>query len=85
MTAPGLAAQAPEGSTTSPGLGINQALRLIAAHEQAAARTLTMIPSENMLPPLARLPLLSDLYSRYFFNEGEDPGDWRFPAGPSPG
>ena len=80
MTAPGLAAQAPEGSTTSPGLGINQALRLIAAHEQAAARTLTMIPSENMLPPLARLPLLSDVYSRYFFNDSEDPGDWRFPA-----
>jgi glycine hydroxymethyltransferase len=39
-----------------------------------------MIPSENMLPPLARLPLLSDLYSRYFFNDAEDPSDWRFPA-----
>jgi glycine hydroxymethyltransferase len=59
---------------------IEVALRLIASHEQAAAHVLVMIPSENMLPPLARLPLLSDLYSRYFFNDTEDPGDWRFPA-----
>jgi len=39
-----------------------------------------MIPSESMLPPLARLPLVSDLYCRYFFNDAEDPGAWRFPA-----
>ena len=61
-------------------ISIAEALGLIAAHEEAASRSLVMIPSENMLPPLARLPLLSDLYSRYFFNAAEDPGDWRFPA-----
>lgn len=59
---------------------IGEALGLILAHEEAASRSLVMIPSENMLPPLARLPLLSDLYCRYFFNDAEDPGDWRFPA-----
>ncbi len=80
MTASGTRTPAGDGGTAAPELGIAQALRLMADHEQAAARTLTMIPSENMLPPLARLPLLSDLYSRYFFNDGEDPRDWRFPA-----
>ncbi|WP_239331287.1 hypothetical protein [Frankia sp. CiP3] len=65
---------------TGDPIGIEEALRLIVAHEQTAARSLNMIPSENMLPPLARLPLLSDLYSRYFFNDAQDPGDWRFPA-----
>jgi glycine hydroxymethyltransferase len=61
-------------------MSLEEALGLIVAHEQAAARSIVMIPSENMLPPLARLPLLSDLYCRYFFNDAEDPGDWRFPA-----
>jgi glycine hydroxymethyltransferase len=80
MTTPGQTAS-PAGNTgTAAGMDITQALRLIADHEQAAKQTLTMIPSENMLPPLARLPLLSDLYCRYFFNDSEDPGDWRFPA-----
>jgi glycine hydroxymethyltransferase len=65
---------------TSGPISLEEALGLIVAHEQDAARSIVMIPSENMLPPLARLPLLSDLYCRYFFNDAEDPGDWRFPA-----
>lgn len=73
------AADGPAAGADAP-IGIEEALSLIVAHEQQAARSLNMIPSENMLPPLARLPLLSDLYSRYFFNDAQDPGDWRFPA-----
>lgn len=61
-------------------ISIQDALGLIVSHETSAARTLAMIPSENMLPPLARLPILSDLSCRYFFNDTEDPGDWRFAA-----
>jgi glycine hydroxymethyltransferase len=80
MTSPATirASDGPAGA--SGPLGVAAALRVIAAHEQEAARTIVMIPSENMLPPLARLPLLSDLYCRYFFNDAEDPADWRFPA-----
>lgn len=70
----------PAGDGAVADMDVSGALQLIAGHERAAARTLTMIPSENMLPALARLPLLSDLYCRYFFNDAEDPGDWRFPS-----
>lgn len=69
----------PPAAASGP-ISIEEALGLIVAHEEAAARSLVMIPSESMLPPLARLPLVSDLYCRYFFNDAEDPGDWRFPA-----
>jgi len=80
MTAQTTNARHDQPASADTGMGVETALRLIASHEQAAARVLVMIPSENTLPPLARLPLLSDLYSRYFFNDTEDPGDWRFPA-----
>jgi glycine hydroxymethyltransferase len=72
-------ASAPPAAASGP-ISIEEALGLIIAHEKTAARTLVMIPSESMLPPLARLPLASDLYCRYFFNDTEDPGNWRFPA-----
>ena len=61
-------------------LTVTQALRLLADHQRAATRTLTMIPSENILPPLARLAWLTELTGRYFFNDVEDSDDWRFPA-----
>jgi glycine/serine hydroxymethyltransferase len=59
-----------------------QGLHLVWQHEHTAARTLTMIPAENALPPPARIPLSGDLYGRYMFDEDPDPeaGDWRFPA-----
>jgi glycine hydroxymethyltransferase len=80
MTTQSRAARHDQPASTDRGTCVEAALRLIASHERAAVRILVMIPSENVLPPLARLPLLSDLYSRYFFNDAEDPGDWRFPA-----
>lgn len=59
--------------------GLEWALRVLIAHERAATRTLTMIPSENALPPLARLPLICDLYGRYLSDDPQD-ADWAFPA-----
>jgi glycine/serine hydroxymethyltransferase len=57
-------------------------LRTVCTHEQAALRTLTMIPAENLMPPVARIPLCGDLYARYMFDEDpdRDAGEWRFPA-----
>ncbi len=40
-----------------------------------------MVPSENAMSGLAKLPLLLDTYHRYFFNELHDPGRWHFPSG----
>lgn len=56
-----------------------------ALREQAAVdrRAINLVPSENRLSPLARLPLGSDLYNRYFFNDELDPGFWQFRGGQS--
>ncbi|GAA3783687.1 serine hydroxymethyltransferase [Streptomyces coacervatus] len=40
-----------------------------------------LVPSENKLSPLAQLPLSSDYYNRYFFNDALDPGFWQFRGG----
>ncbi|OSC72199.1 hypothetical protein B5181_04260 [Streptomyces sp. 4F] len=49
--------------------------------ENAAAESVNLVPSENRLSPLARLPLRSDFYNRYFFNDGLDPDFWQFRGG----
>ncbi len=55
---------------------------MLAAHQDRAGRTLSLIPSEGVMAPLARLPLVADLAARYLFDEDPDPqmGDWRFPS-----
>ncbi|MEY8042330.1 hypothetical protein AB8O55_23200 [Saccharopolyspora cebuensis] len=40
-----------------------------------------LVPSENKLSPLAQLPLSTDYYNRYFFNDALDPGFWQFRGG----
>lgn len=42
---------------------------------------LNLVPSENRMSPLASLPLSTDLYNRYFFNDGLDPKFWQFRGG----
>lgn len=68
---------APDGATL-----LAQALAVLWSHEKAASRTLTLIPAENLMAPLARIPLCADLYARYMFDEHPEPtaGEWRFPA-----
>ncbi|SBU94077.1 glycine hydroxymethyltransferase [Streptomyces sp. Ncost-T6T-1] len=50
-------------------------------HAHAAAEAVNLVPSENQLSPLARLPLRSDFYNRYFFNDALDPDFWQFRGG----
>ncbi|MFJ4774047.1 hypothetical protein ACIP88_33900 [Streptomyces uncialis] len=58
-------------------------LDVLRTHQERSRRTLSLIPAENVMTPLARLPFLADLAARYMFDENADPaaGDWRFPAG----
>ncbi|GAA2254436.1 serine hydroxymethyltransferase [Streptomyces amakusaensis] len=62
---------------------LTRGLSVLRAHEERAQLTLSLIPAENLMAPVTRLPLTSDLHARYLFDEAPDPadGDWRFPAG----
>ena len=51
---------------------------LLARNEDEARGTLSLVPSENSLSGLAKLPLLLDAYHRYFFNETDEPERWLF-------
>ncbi|MFD0339988.1 hypothetical protein ACFVH0_15060 [Streptomyces sp. NPDC127117] len=42
---------------------------------------MNLVPSENRMSPLAQLPLRSDFYNRYFFNDRLDPAFWQFRGG----
>ncbi|MEU3450969.1 hypothetical protein AB0H29_27660 [Streptomyces thermolilacinus] len=59
-------------------LTLSDVVRLLAEHEEAAARTLSLVPSENAMSGLAKLPMILDPYHRYFFNETDDPARWHF-------
>ncbi|MGW3715679.1 hypothetical protein ACWD8L_00870 [Streptomyces sp. NPDC005133] len=48
-----------------------------------AETAVNLVPSENKLSPLARMPLRTDYYNRYFFNADLDPGFWQFRGGQS--
>lgn len=69
--------RAPDGAAL-----LMRALATLRSHEENAARTLTLIAAENLMAPVARIALCSDLYARYMFDEDDDPavGEWRFPA-----
>jgi glycine hydroxymethyltransferase len=49
--------------------------------DERGSRALNLVPSENRMSPLARLPLGTDFYHRYFFNGQLDPGFWEFRGG----
>jgi glycine/serine hydroxymethyltransferase len=59
-------------------LTLNDVVRMLAENEDRAARTLSMVPSENAMSGLGKLPMLLDPYHRYFFNEGDHPERWHF-------
>ena len=54
---------------------------LVDGHEAKMSRSFSLIPSENTLSPLAKLFLLSDAYSRYFFDDDLLWGNWAFHGG----
>jgi glycine/serine hydroxymethyltransferase len=53
----------------------------LAEHDRKFNSSVSLIPSENLLSPLARAAYLSDSYSRYFFDEREAFGRWSFQGG----
>lgn len=59
-------------------ISVEDALGLIDRQERAARKVLNMVPSENSMSAFAKLPLILDVYHRYFFNDREDPDDWNF-------
>lgn len=58
--------------------GIEEILGVLNRHEQRARRVINMVPSENSLSALAKLPMLLDVYHRYFFNVDEAADGWSF-------
>jgi glycine hydroxymethyltransferase len=56
----------------------DQVLGVLERHERDARRVINMVPSENRMSALAKLPLLLDVYHRYFFNVAEAADDWAF-------
>jgi glycine hydroxymethyltransferase len=60
------------------GATVAQVIRLLADNEEETRHTLSLVPSENSLSGIAKLPLLLDAYHRYFFNETDDPDRWLF-------
>lgn len=60
---------------------VDQLFSYLRAHEAKYRSSVSLIPSENVLSPLARLAFLSDAYSRYFFDEYDVFGKWSFEGG----
>lgn len=58
--------------------GIEEILDLLDLHEQKAAEVINMVPSENSMSGIAKLPMLLDVYHRYFFNTSLAPDEWNF-------
>ncbi|WP_019061464.1 hypothetical protein [Streptomyces prunicolor] len=69
-------------SVPSGAVLLAEGLSVLRAHQARASRTLSLIPAEGIMAPVTRLPLISDLYARYMFDEDPDPqaGEWRFPS-----
>jgi glycine/serine hydroxymethyltransferase len=60
---------------------IDKLFALLVEHEEKFKASFSLIPSENLLSPVARLAYLSDGFSRYFFDEKEVFGRWSFQGG----
>jgi glycine hydroxymethyltransferase len=54
---------------------------LVNTHEAKMSDSFSLVPSENTLSPVAKLLLLSDAYSRYFFDDDRLSGNWAFHGG----
>lgn len=51
--------------------------------DELAKRTISLVPSENILSPIARMPYGMDFQSRYFLDDQRLFGYWCFPKGAS--
>lgn len=57
---------------------LDEVVQLLAENESEARRGLSMVPSENAMSGISKLPHLLDPYHRYFFNESDHPDRWHF-------
>ncbi|WP_299539132.1 hypothetical protein [uncultured Streptomyces sp.] len=57
----------------------------LARDQERARATLNLVPSENVLSPLARVPMVLDAYARYFFDHKRMFGAWSFFGGTGAG
>jgi glycine/serine hydroxymethyltransferase len=60
---------------------INNLLIKLDSHQKKANTSLNFTPSENVMSPLSRVPLVMDIYSRYFFEHKKLFGEWFFFGG----
>lgn len=59
-------------------MNILDALYLLQKNETIQDNTINMVPSENNMSLVSRLPLLLDINNRYFFNDTGDSKLWNF-------
>jgi glycine hydroxymethyltransferase len=59
-------------------MNFNTIFELLIDNEKNSKQTINMVPSENYCSVVSRMPMLLDLYNRYFFNVTEDPENWNF-------
>ncbi len=64
---------------------LEKMLSLLVAGEKQTNKTINLVASENILSPLAKLPFLLELSSRYYLDDMRRFGKWCFPAGKSIG
>lgn len=66
-------------------LWLEKLLTVISESESAVSNKISLVASENVLSPLAKLPFLLDIHSRYFLDDLPRFGRWYFPNGSSIG
>ncbi|MFC5407352.1 hypothetical protein [Cohnella soli] len=59
-------------------MNIEILLDALIEHEETSRKTLNLVPSENAATRFSRIPLLLDLYNRYFFHAAKDHKRWSF-------
>ena len=61
--------------------GIKDIMNILASHQSIYDNSIHLVPSENTLSPLAKIPFLLDAHARYFLDDLRLFGDWSFPGG----
>ncbi|AMA73373.1 MULTISPECIES: hypothetical protein [Aneurinibacillus] len=59
-------------------MNIYEIVDMLRECESNKYKTINLVPSENEATTLSRLPLLLDLYNRYFFNDKQKWNEWFF-------
>ncbi|UOE58272.1 hypothetical protein HPB58_12985 [Priestia filamentosa] len=59
-------------------MNICEVLDSLIDNELDACNTINMVPSENYASAISRIPLILDVYNRYFFNVNQEKDSWNF-------